>query len=158
MRKNIIILLFVALCLGSCAKYQKVEINNISVADFSADLPKATISLTLNTELNNPNKRNIEITKAQGSIYKKGTHFADVNIADKYVITKGLNTIPFRINITVTDPIALLTLGFNYKNLQKSDFTINFEATIKSGPLKKNFKFENIPFSELEARIQNMLQ
>ncbi len=91
-------------------------------------------------------------------IYKQGIHFANVSIDQQYIIYKGINNIPLKIKFKVTDPLSLLSIGFDYKKLQKSDFTINFEATIKSGPIKKTFKFTNIPFSELGPRMEKIIQ
>lgn len=158
MRKFIIILLVCTLFAGGCAKYNKVEIQEISVKNFSADIPKATLSFTLNTQINNPNKKKIEILASNGEVFKDGVHFADIFITEKYTVIKGESTIPLKINVKATDPLALLAIGFDYKNIKLSDFTINFEATIKSGIIKKTFKFNDIPLNELSSRVQNILQ
>lgn len=158
MRKFIIILLVCTLFAGGCTKYKKVEINNITVEHFGVDIPKATISFILNIQIDNPNKKKIEILDAKGKIFKGGAHFADMFISEKYTISNGESTVPFKINIKVTDPLSLIAIGLDYKNIKLSDFTINFEATIKSGIIKKTFKFNDIPLNELSSRVQNILE
>lgn len=158
MRKFIIILLISTLCIGGCSKFKKVEISNISVKDLSIDLPKGTVLFTLYTELDNPNRRKFKIANAAGEIYQQGIHFASISTTEQYTIEKGANAIPIKLQLKITDPLSLISVGFNFKNLQKMNLTVNFEATISSGPIKRTLKYSNIPLDKIGDAIEQLIQ
>jgi len=153
MRKFIIVVLLslpFIITTSSCSKYRDITIEGVNMGPVTMKTTDR-VQVTLNVEINNPTHHNFIIKDINGLIYKKDKNLADINLKNTPTIKKeGISTVPLVLNLHFKDPISLLYLGLNYKdiNLNEIFLDLNIKANTSFGIQKKK-EFKKISVAQL---------
>ena len=124
---------------GGCSAYKNISVSDVRLHEFTAD-SAGRILLDIGFTVNNPTKKAITLTKA--------------DIREPVEIPSGgIYTLSGKYAVELDNPLLLLTAGLNFNSKetksQIDNITLDIEASVKQGSLKKKFKYRNIPLSNL---------
>lgn len=138
---------------GGCTAYKNISVSNVRLHEFTAD-SAGRILLDIGFTVNNPTKKAITLTKADISAFIKEIPLANGVLTEPVEIPSGgIYTLSGKYAVKLDNPLLLLSAGLNFNSKemksQIDNVTINIEAAIRQGGLKKKFKYRNIPLSDL---------
>ncbi|MFA6677090.1 MAG: hypothetical protein WCS34_05820 [Bacteroidales bacterium] len=153
MRKFIIVVLLALpfiITTSSCSKYRDITIEEVNIGSISM---KSTdrVQATLNVEINNPTHHNFIIKDINGFFYKSDKNLAEINLKNTPTIKKNrTSTIPLVLNVHFTDPVSMLYLGLNYKDLDFNEIflDVDIKANTSFG-IQKTKRFKKISVAQL---------
>lgn len=150
MKRFSIILLFAVLLLSGCNQYKDVRIESVKVTSVNF---KKTTSATVELDVlaDNPTKRTLSLPVFEGMLMKEDKEFATFQLSNEPSLapeTEGHFAV--KIDLSISDPISLLTVGLNILSWSVDDFKLNGKVTIQSSTGgRKSFKFKNMPLSKV---------
>lgn len=147
-----IFVLTLLLLTGGCSAYKNISVSDVRLHEFTAD-SAGRILLNIGFTVNNPTKKAITLTKADISAFMKQVPLANGVLAEPVEIPSGgIYTLSGKYAVELDNPL-LLTAGLNFNSKetksQIDNITLDIEAAVKQGSLKKKFKYRNIPLSNL---------
>lgn len=148
-----IFVLTLLLLTGGCSAYKNISVSDVRLHEFTAD-SAGRILLNIGFTVNNPTKKAITLTKADISAFMKQVPLANGVLAEPVEIPSGgIYTLSGKYAVELDNPLLLLTAGLNFNSKetksQIDNITLDIEAAVKQGSLKKKFKYRNIPLSNL---------
>ena len=135
-----IITLFVALLLGSCIKYEQVEV--IGVEDVTMNkFSTSGVEVEISIRVNNPNNYKITIVNSDLDIYVKGKRAGKAKITNRIVIPKNSRDVhKIKVKANYNELMGALTgniLGLLTGG--STELRIKGEITAKAKMLRKKF-------------------
>lgn len=148
-----LILLILPLLAGGCSAYKEISVSDIRLHEFTAD-SAGRVLLGIGFTVNNPTSKRFTLLKADIAAFVKETPLAKGSLeAPVEIPAHGNYGLIGNYVIEIDNPLLLLSAGAGLKNGNgKSgldNITLDINATIKQGGLKKNFKYRKIPLSGL---------
>ena len=149
MKKFFPLLLVLLLCVA-CNDYKKVTFEDVKLSSINiVGLDKANVGIDV--IVNNPTKSKFILDEAYGVFYKDTTSFATFNLLEESVVVPhSCDTVPVNLQLQLTNPKFLLSLGLNLGELDVDDFSLDANLRVKNGAgLGKRVKLEDIKVKDL---------
>ena len=148
-----LILLILPLLAGGCSAYKEISVSDIRLHEFTAD-SAGRVLLGIGFTVNNPTSKRFTLLKADIAAFIKETPLAKGSLeAPVEIPAHGNYGLTGNYAIEIDNPLLLLSAGAGLKNGNGksglNNITLDINATIKQGGLKKNFKYRKIPLSGL---------
>ncbi len=149
MKWKIFSLLMSLLLFAGCAQYKEIDIDDIKINRIKMQSAKV-IDLGFNVTVDNPSATRFRLQSVDGILYRNGVEFANLILIQEVELPARFSgDVQALCTLTLTDPLAALVLGLNMASLNSDSFTIDLVATVKGGIIKKSFKYEDVPLSEV---------
>ncbi len=151
MRRFLIVLAAAMTVLCSCSNYKDIAVEDIDISGVEfVSMSRYRIALVV--EVDNPSGLTFKVEDIEGAVFKNGGKFADITVDNQLVIpSRSLTEVPVECTVAVADPLSVLAMGLNFKNLDFKQFTLDIEGTVKWGNIKKKVAFKNLPLESLYA-------
>jgi len=153
-----IILVAVSVCffLTGCTKVQVPVLKDAKVASFRMKgLTSAELEIVM--KVDNPNNRSVSVEKLTGSLrYENGDPLAvfvlqNPPLSAPAASTSSLNAV---LQVTLTDPLALLNSGMDFRNLDMDAFLIDADVSATLGGIKKKFRLNGYPARNVASYLK----
>ncbi len=154
--KRILFLLSILVAFSSCSSYRDVIINSVELKAFSLQsTSKAMISFDV--EVDNPTNKTLYLSDLSGTLSEGDQEFAEFRLTDKASVPpKSTSQADVEVDIKLTNPMILMSIGLNIDSWDMSNFIINGEAIVEtSSGLKRKMKLKDITLEELLNSIDN---
>ena len=156
MKKFLLIIIAAAGILAGCTNYKNIRLEDVQMEKFRMSA-LTSADVTLKLEVSNPTNATFEIIGAEGTIYKEGGEFArisQVDNADVFVAPGTPSETSITLRVSLTDPFAAVSAGFNPKSWDPSKFKADAVVWIRKGKMKKQFRFKDMPVKDLIEKLQ----
>lgn len=129
--KRTFILLLLLTALVSCTHYNQIKVESIDLANFRMESStKAYISF--NVKVDNPTDKNIMLVGMDGVLKKDMERFAVVSLVDTVSVpAASVNVVKVESEVSLCDPLSLLSMGLNIKSWSVDSFTASGELVLK---------------------------
>jgi len=154
MNRSLFLAILVILATVSCTNYSNVDVKYVKLNSFKL-VSTSKASIEFDYTVDNPTGSSIVISTADGIITKKGVDFAQLELMKSDTIPpRTLKSGKINIDITLLDPISLLSMGLNIASWRVEDFNVNAKVVIKtSSSHRKTLRFKNVPLGNLTGRL-----
>jgi LEA14-like dessication related protein len=145
-----ILFLSFMMILGGCCHFQKVNVESVNLSSFRMESSsKALVSFDI--KVNNPTNNAISIVFLDGVLRKDMDRFATVSLVDTATVSAGsIETVNVTTEVTLCDPMSLLSMGLNIKSWKSESFTISGKITLKcENGAKKNLKLKDTKLNKV---------
>jgi len=147
-----VVLLALCILSCSCSRVQEPSIHDVRISGIDIKgLTSADISVSVS--IYNPNKKPLSAESASGEIYYNGTIVAEFFLKDTPLTAAALSTTDLQasINFKITDPLSLLSAGFNLKNPDFSQLTADADILIKIGDIRHKVRLRKYSLTRLSS-------
>jgi LEA14-like dessication related protein len=155
--KKILLLLLPAVAfLSSCSGLQHIrveEVRNVSVQPSGGGV----MQVTLDTKINNPSSRKVQLTSLDISVELRGSVFATISAKEKVVVPRHSNAfqqvlLEVRLRNLLTTLIAL-----QQKKISPDELTVEGTLNAKAFPLSKTIRIEKQSLSVFAAQYGDFI-
>lgn len=150
------ILLFFILCVtlvSGCSPARHIEIGKIGISEFRME-SSTRANVILNIALENKAEYPISLTYLEATIKKDMDLFATVALTDTVDVQPSVRgDVKVPVEISLCDPIALLSMGLNMRSWDIDDFIVYGKISLR-GKGKSTHKFKDIPLRTLLNRLE----
>lgn len=156
MRKFAIILLaaITVILAGGCSKMKNVRVTSCKLESVS---PSGLRSLDarLGIGIENPG-REFTISGIGGRIYYRGDALADFT-ADSVTVEKGFSgQCSVAVSATLTEGVSMLSLLGTARGFDRKLVTVDVEALVRSGALKRRYRQEGISLDRIADAVNSL--
>ena len=148
-RKSVILCILVVFVLSGCSRYREVSLENISISQFNMT-SLSTARMKIKATLNNPTGGRLQLTGMNGTLNMKDKKLAEFNLDSTLVFApRSMSTNEGVMSLKISD-MSVLFSGFT--DLDESlldEIKLSFDATFKTGGIKRKLRFNNIPAKKL---------
>ncbi len=159
MKRIIFLIIIFSTLLTGCTQYRKVQIENVALKSFQF---KATSSARIVSviEVENPTKYTIELKDMDAKLLKEGKVFASFTLVETSSVQPFSDTkVEVTIDAKVTDPLAVITTGLDFKNWTTEDFCIEGKMVLATdGKSKKTVKLKQTPLDTVLSYFKQNLK
>ena len=149
MKMKILYLLMVGILFAGCAQYKKIEIEDVRISKVNMHSAKE-IDLQFSVEVENPSGTPFKLQSIDGVLYRNGAEFANLILLEEVTApARFTGAVEANCRLALSNPMAALALGLNMASLNNDTFTVDFVATVRGGALKKNFRYKDVPLSQI---------
>lgn len=153
MRRLTLISLLCLAILSSCSPVKQLNIEKISLSEVRMESStKANIVFNLSVE--NGAQYPVDLTFMEATIKKDMDLFATIALKDTVSVPAlSENEVKVPVEVTLCDPMSLLSMGLNIKKWDINEFTVSGKMTL-AGKGKKTHKMKDTPLSTLLKRLE----
>lgn len=148
--------MFSILCVAfitSCSPARHIEIQKVGISEFRME-SSTKANVLLNIALENKADYPISLTYLEATIKKDMDLFATVELKDTaYASPLSRENVKVPVEISLCDPIALLSMGLNIRSWDIDDFIVYGKISLQ-GKGKSTHKFKDIPLRTLLNRLE----
>lgn len=148
------LMILVLTTLSSCSPFKKLELGDISMSEFRME-SSTKASIVFKLEVDNKASYPITCTTLEATMKKDMDLFANAFLKQDVEIppmTKGSVYLP--IEISLCDPMSLLSMGLNVKKWDMEEFLVNGKMVLlKNHKAKKTYKIKN---KTLKSIVDNL--
>lgn len=150
MKRFSILALISIVFLSGCTKYKDIKIESINLSSMKI-VNTSKANLVFDVKAENPTNATLYLTDMHGTLLRNNKDFATLQLMDTPSIEPSYKgAFPVKMEISIIDPISILSLGLNFKSWNVEDFRINGKITIKSSTGgRKSFKYKDVPVQRL---------
>ena len=149
MKMKILYLLMIGILFAGCAQYKEIEIEDVRISKVNMHSAKE-IDLQFSVEVENPSGTPFKLQSIDGVLYRNGAEFAKLILLEEVTApARFTGDVEANCRLALSNPMAALALGLNMASLNNDTFTVDFVATVKGGALKKNFRYKDVPLSQI---------
>ena len=154
MKKVWTIALLATLLLSGCSGISEIDIREVKLVN-AKFVNTSSADLEFLCVVHNPTNRRIIIEDANGVLKKGDIVFARIYMVKADTIaSNGLSSNKVLLNVSVEDPLSLLSMGMNFRSWDMSEFKGDVRSTIRrEGRAKHVFKRKNIPLEGFLERL-----
>ena len=155
MKKIFPVLLLLLLCVA-CNDYKKVTFEAVKLSSINiVGMDKANVGIDVT--VNNPTKSQFILDEGSGIFYKDTTAFAQFQLLEESVVNpNSCDVVPLNLQLQLTNPKFLLSLGLNLNDLDVDDFSVDANLRVKNGMgVGKRVKLEDIKIKDLLEAVNN---
>lgn len=141
----------VALLMTGCVKPDSVKIHKLENVSISLQGGTKISAIVL---VENTLKRNITVRALDFVITDPaGTELAQMEVEDEVLVPKnGMSSVLLPIKVRLTDPVGGLRMLRDIDDISDR-LRVTGTAMVKTGGIKKKYKFENVPLSNIIANF-----
>lgn len=149
MKRYFVLAIIAILFFAGCSQYKEIDISSMKIERVRMSSVKE-VDLQLSVMVNNPSGKELVLSSVEGKLLRNGVSFADVELLEEAVVPARSNgEVEVKCRLVFADPMAALALGLNFASLNKDDFTADMEAVVRSGALKKKFRYNGMTIARL---------
>lgn len=155
MKRLTLVFLILLTALSGCTNYKSVNIEGVYLAGFRMEnSTKATISF--NIKIDNPLHTSIILESFDGVLRKDFERFAIFTLEEPATIGPMSNdTVKATMEVTLCDPMSLLSMGLNIKSWKADNFTVDGKAVLKNGSGgKRTIKMKDVPLNKVMTAVK----
>ncbi len=153
MKRFIFSFIAAALLFAGCAKYNEVDINDVKIGKVKMVGAK-DIDVQLKANIENPTGTEFKVVSIDGSVFRNGVDFVGLQLVEEATVpARSSGDVILKCRVTLKDKMSALALGLNLAYLNSDDFTVDLNATVKGGMVKKRIRYKDVPVSQLLKRF-----
>lgn len=155
MKKIALWSLAVLMVLSSCNPLKSLDVRNIAISEFRME-SSTKASIILKVKVENDAQHTITLSSMEGSLKKDMDLFATAVLKEEVVVPPmGQSDVMIPVDITLCDPMSLLSLGLNVKKWNLDEFFVNGKIVVlKNGRAKKTYKLKNKSLKSLVSYLE----
>lgn len=150
MKRLTLLFILAILAFCGCTNYKSVNIESVNLSSFRMEnSTKATVSFKITVD--NPLHTSVSVASLDGVLRKNYERFATFSldtVATVGPMTRAEEMVT--INVSLCDPMSLLSMGLNIRSWKAESFTVEGKAVLKNGEGgKRAYKIKDIPLNKL---------